>query len=48
MALEKKIFKVLPIISLWELRSPGHDGQYGPQGYGLQDLCRGPLDIATY
>ena len=38
--LEKKIFKVFPIISLWELRPPGHDGQYGPQGYGWQDLFK--------
>ena len=22
--------------------------QFGPQGLDLQDLCRGPLNIATY
>ena len=25
----------------------GH-GQFGPQGLDWQDLCRGPLNIATY
>ena len=25
----------------------GH-GQFGPQGLDLQDLCRGPINIATY
>ena len=25
----------------------GHD-QFGPQGHGWQDLCRGPLNIAKY
>ena len=25
----------------------GH-GQFAPKGQNLQDLCRGPLDIATY
>ena len=37
MVSEKKIFKVFPIISLWELMTPGHD-QFGPQGYRWQDL----------
>ena len=44
----EKIFKVFPTISLWELRRPLRCGQYGPQGYGWKDLCRGQLDIAKY
>ena len=24
------------------------DRQFGPQEYGWQDLCKRPLDIATY
>ena len=27
--------------------TPGR-GQFGPQGLDWQDLCRGPLNIATY
>ena len=34
-----------PIISLWELITPG---QFGPQGLDWQDLCSKPLLIATY
>ena len=45
---EKKIFfLVFPIISLWELMTPGR-GQFGPQGHGWQDLCRRPFNIASY
>ena len=43
----EKIFLVFPIISLWEIMTPGH-GQFGPQGLDWQDLCRRPLNIATY
>ena len=41
------INKIFPIISLWQQMIPGH-GQFGPQGLDWQDLCRGPLNIATY
>ena len=45
---EEDFFKFFfSIISLWELMTPGH-GQFGPQGLDWQDLCRGPLHIATY
>ena len=47
MVSEKKIFKVFCIISLWELMTLGH-GQFGPKGLDWQDLCNGPLHIATY
>ena len=40
-------FLRFPIISLWELMTPGH-GQFRPQGLHWQDLCRKPLNIATY
>ena len=40
------LFVFFPIVGLWELMSPGC-GQFGPQGYHWQDLCRVPL-IATY
>ena len=43
----EKIFEVFPIISLSKLLIPGQ-GQFGHQGLDWQDLCRGPLDIATY
>ena len=46
MVLEKKILKVFPMISIWELNTFGV-GQFGPHGYGWHDLCRGPLGIAT-
>ena len=46
--LEKKIFYVFPIVSLWELMTPPGRGPYGPQGHDWQDLYRGPLNIATY
>ena len=44
----KKIF-----LSFFHYKSMGvHDplgcGQFGPQGLDWQDLCRGPLSIATY
>ena len=47
MALEKMIFKVFPMINLWEQKTIGH-GQFGTQGHGWQDFCTRPLDIATY
>ena len=27
---------------------PLRHGQFGPQGFDWQDLCKGPLNIATY
>ena len=33
---------VVPIVSLWELMTPGCS-HFGPQGHNLQDLCRVPL-----
>ena len=36
-----------PIYSQWKIMHPGY-GQFGPQGHGWQNLCRGPLDIALY
>ena len=47
MVSEKKSFKGFSIISLQELMTPGR-AQTGPQGLDWQDLCRGPLNIATY
>ena len=40
-------FLSFPIIGLWELMTPGC-GQFGSQGHGCQDLCRRPLNIASY
>ena len=40
MVSEKKIIKV-------KKDCPGH-GQFGPQELDWQDLCTGPLNIATY
>ena len=40
-------FLSFPIVSLWELMTPGH-GQFESQGLDWQDLCRGPLNIAAY
>ena len=44
---EDDFFKIFPNISPWEIMIPGH-GQFRPQGLDWQDLCRGPLNIATY
>ena len=44
---EKKFFFNFPIVILWELMTTGYS-QFGPQGHDLQDLCRVPLNIATY
>ena len=44
---EVDFLKFFPIISLWELITPGC-GQFGPQGHGWQDLCSRPLNIASY
>ena len=35
------------ILSLWKLLIPWA-GTVGPQGIDLQDICSGPLEIATY
>ena len=45
MASEKKIFKGFFYCKSMEILGWG---QFGPQGLDLQDLWRGPLDIATY
>ena len=46
--LEKKIFiYVFPIVSLWELMTPGA-GPFLTQGHDWQDLYRGQFNIATY
>ena len=42
----EKIFEVFAIISLWELMSPWA-WPIWTKGHGWQDLCRGPLNIAT-
>ena len=39
--------KVYSIISLWKILIPWRS-QFGPQALDMQDLCRGPLDSATY
>ena len=39
-------FYVFPIVSLWELMTPG--GHFLPQGHDWQDLFRGPTNIAVY
>ena len=44
---EKKIFLSFSHYKSMEANDPGR-GQFGPQGFGWQDLCRGPLNIATY
>ena len=38
-------FLIFPIISLWELMTPGEWPVWAPD---WQDLCMGPLSIATY
>ena len=43
----ENIFLALPMISLWELKITEAWPILTP-GDGWQDLCRGPLDIATY
>ena len=45
---EKKIFNFFFIISPNKLMTPPGCGQFGPQGLDWQDLCSGPLHIATY
>ena len=44
---EKKIFLSFSHYNLWELMTPGR-GQFGHQELDWQNLCRGPLNIATY
>ena len=44
---EEDFFKVFPIISLWELMTPGR-GKFGAQGLDWQDLCRRQLNTTTY
>ena len=44
MALERVFSKVFPILSLWELKTT----ETWPILHDLQNLCKGPLDIATY
>ena len=40
-------FFFFSIISLLELMATG-DGQFRPQGLDCQNLCMGPLNIATH
>ena len=48
MVIDKKLFKVFPrFMSMRAIDSQGHD-QFVPKGLNWQDLCLGPLDIATY
>ena len=43
---EEDFFYAFPIVSLWELMTPGR-GHFLPQGHDWQDLYRGPIYIAT-
>ena len=43
---EDFFFLNFPIITLWELMTPGRS--LGPQRVDLQDKCKRPLNIATY
>ena len=45
---EEDFLKFFPSITLWEFTTPLGHGQFGHQGLDWQDLCRGPLNIATY
>ena len=47
MVLERKIFIVFPIISLWKYLIPAW-GQFRPQGLDWPSLYKGLLDIAIY
>ena len=47
LVVSEKIFYVFPIVSLWELMTPGV-GTFLTQGHSWQDLYRGPLHVATY
>ena len=44
---EEDFFYVFPIVSLWELMTPGA-GPFLTPGHDWQDLYRGPLNIATH
>ena len=41
-------FREEDFLSFSHYKSMGANGQFGPQGLDCQDLCRGPLNIATY
>ena len=47
MVSEKKIF-FYNFLSHMGTNDPPGSGQFGPRGHGWQDLCRRPLNIATY
>ena len=49
MVSEKKIFfYVFSYYKSMEANDPRGVGQFRPQGHDWQDLCRVPLNIATY
>ena len=48
MVSEKKIFLSFSHYKSMGVHDPQRRGQFGPQGLVWQDLCRGPLNIATY
>ena len=47
MVSEKKIFLSFSHYKFMGTNDPSR-GQFGTQGLDCQDLCRGPLNIATY
>ena len=48
MVSEKKIFLSFSNYKSMGVIDPSRHGQFGPQGLDWQDLCRGPLNNATY
>ena len=47
MVSDKEIILRFPIVSLWEMMTPGL-GPFRPKGHDLNDLCWVPLIIATH
>ena len=47
MVSERKILLCSTYFSIWELMTPGCSN-FDPQGHDWQDLCRVPLNLATY
>ena len=48
MVSERKIFLSFSHYKSMGVHDPLGCGQFGPQGLDWQDVCRGPLNIATY
>ena len=44
----EEFFKSFSHYKSMGVHEPLGRGQFGPQGLDWQDLCRGPLNIATY